>query len=211
MRIPVSIVAVVLVLFALGASLSWVATRLDILHARVSGTRETLHTQLAARSAAVLELAAGGVLDPATSLVIADAANRARTALAAAGEQGIRSPAAARAQTILTNALQVSLADPEEVAELVTGPAAHETLAEVLDAARRVSLAHRFHDDAVLLTRERRAGAGVRLFHLAGHAPLPEVVHFADAPPTGLVDILAAEPATAPRAAPAPPAAERRP
>jgi len=186
-RIPVSIVAVVLVLFAVGASLSWTATRLDLLHSRVAATRETLHAQLAARSAAVLELAAGGVLDPATSLVVADAANRARTALAAAGDQGVRSPTAARAQTVLTNALQVSLADPDEVAELASAPHARDTLAEVLDVARRVELAHQFHDDAVLLTRERRSGAVVRLFHLAGHAPLPEVVHFADAPPTGLV------------------------
>lgn len=187
MRGPVSLLLVVLVLFALGASLSWIATRLDLLHARVAGTRETLHAQLAARSAAVLELAAGGVLDPATSLVVADAANRARTALAAAGEEGVRSPTAARAQTVLTNALQVCLADPEEVAELAAEPHAAETLAEVLDVARRVELAHRFHDDAVLLTRERRGGTIVRVFHLAGHAPLPEVVHFADAPPTGLV------------------------
>jgi hypothetical protein len=204
MKIPVSIVAVVLVLFVLGASLSWIATRLDILHARVAGTRETLQTQLTSRSAAVLELAAGGVLDPATSLVVADAANRARTALTAAGEQGIRSPAAARAQSTLTNALQISLSDPDEVAELAAEPQARETLADVLDAARRVELAHRFHDDAVTLTLQRRTSAVVRIFHLAGHAPLPEIVHFADAPPTGLADILAAAPAAAPPAPTAP-------
>lgn len=189
MKVTVTIVLLVLVLVLVlcGASLSWMATRLDQLHARVANARATLHAQLALRSAAVLELAGAGVLDPATALVVADAANRARTALSRAGDQGIASPAAAREQTVLTNALQVSLGDPEAVAELGALPEARETLADVLDASRRVELAHRFHDDAVALTRERRNGAVVRIFHLAGHAPLPEAVHFADAPPTGLV------------------------
>jgi hypothetical protein len=196
MSIPISIAVVVLLLLLGGASLSWRATRLDQLHARVAGARATLHAQLALRSAAVLELAAAGVLDPATSLVVADAANRARTALSTAGDQGVASPAAARAQTVLTNALQVCLADPGEVAELGSVPEAREILADVLDASRRVELAHRFHDDAVTITRERRNSPIVRIFHLAGHAPLPEVLRFADAPPTGLIQGLpAAQPA----------------
>jgi hypothetical protein len=71
--------AVVLVLL-FGVYLSQIAGRLDRLHLRIEGARAGLELQLAQRISVVQEVAGSGVLDPATSLVLADAAAVARAA-----------------------------------------------------------------------------------------------------------------------------------
>ena len=78
MLIDVILIAVAAVL--VGVYVSWRAGRLDRLHARVDGARAALDAALVRRSSVALELAACGLLDPATSLLLAGAAHDARAA-----------------------------------------------------------------------------------------------------------------------------------
>ena len=195
MDLPLRIVLVVLVLFAFGASLSWLATRVDNLHARVDSTLATLQAELAARAASAVDLAAGGLLDPATAVVLADAATRARMALRHPNtgdpvpvwsDRPVR-PIGLAAQSALTRALHGAFDDAAGVAELAALPDAPEVLEDLLEACRRVELARRFHNDAVELARTRRRGLVIRVFRLAGHARVPQPVVFEDSVPDGLV------------------------
>ena len=56
-------------------------------------------------------------------------------------------------------------------------------LARVASSCTRVQLARRFHNDAVTDVRRVRRKWAIRLFHLAGHTPLPHTVEFDDAMP----------------------------
>src|SRR6202020_2100179 len=78
MLIDVILIAVAAVL--VGVYVSWRAGRLDRLHARVDGARAALDAALVRRSSVALELAACGLLDPATSPLRAGAAHDARAA-----------------------------------------------------------------------------------------------------------------------------------
>jgi len=203
MDVALTILVCALVLFAIGASLSWRATRLDNLHARVDVTLATLQAQLAARAASAVDLAAGGLLDPATAVLVADAATRARTALRrpSAGDpisvwsdRPVR-PVGPPAQTALTRALHSAFDDPDDVAELATAEDATEVLDDLLESCRRVELGRRFHNDAVELVRARRRAPVVRVFRLAGHARVPDPVVFDDSVPDGLLSALPPAPA----------------
>ena len=68
--VTLAVVAVVL----LGWYLSYTAARLHRLHTRVEGALAALDAQLVRRADTAVELANSGVLDPATSLLLADAA-----------------------------------------------------------------------------------------------------------------------------------------
>ncbi|HEX4831856.1 MAG TPA: hypothetical protein VH478_12280 [Trebonia sp.] len=72
------LVAALLVLVLIGTYLSWRAGRLDRLHARTDNALTALDLALVRRSASAYELAASGALDPATSLLLADAAGRTK-------------------------------------------------------------------------------------------------------------------------------------
>ncbi len=74
--------SLVVIVVLLGMYVSWTSTRLDRLHARVDAARAALDAQLVRRSAVTIELAASGLLDPASSLLLAGAAHRARAAAA---------------------------------------------------------------------------------------------------------------------------------
>ncbi|GDY67088.1 hypothetical protein SAV14893_064810 [Streptomyces avermitilis] len=67
-------------LFAIGLYLSWTAGRLDRLHARIDAARAALDAQLLRRASVAQELATAGVLDPAASIVLYEAAHAARQA-----------------------------------------------------------------------------------------------------------------------------------
>lgn len=168
------IVATVAVLF--GAYLSWTAGRIDRLHARVEAARAVLDAQLLRRSGAALDVASGGLLDPASAVLVADAATRARTLEGGEREQ---------AESDLTAALSAALDDAEFVARLRTEEGAEAALDELAAACRRVGHARRFHNDTVRSTRRLRGKALVRWFRLAGHAARPDTVEFDDSvPPT---------------------------
>ena len=67
----------VVVILLVGFYLSMTAGRLDHLHRRIDTSRLALDAQLLRRSAVCQELASSQVLDPASSLLLADAAHRA--------------------------------------------------------------------------------------------------------------------------------------
>lgn len=169
----------VVVVVLLAAYLSWTAGRVDRLHARVEAAKAVLDAQLLRRSGAALDFATGGLLDPASAMLVADAATRARTT-----DNGDRE----QAESDLTAALDAALADTQFLAELRTDDGAAAALDELGAACRRVGHARRFHNDTVRATRRLRSKVLVRWLRLAGHAPWPETVEFHDSVPRGLVD-----------------------
>ncbi|TCO42248.1 hypothetical protein EV646_11471 [Kribbella antiqua] len=154
-----SILLAVGVLLLLGAYASWTAGRLDRLHHRVEIARASLETELARRSALVAELAGTGILDPASSLLLLDAAHRARTASLDEREQR---------ESVLTRAINA------------TGCPVEPWAGELSLAMRRVQLARRFHNDIVVSTRDLRRRRLVRWFRLAGHASMPATIELED-------------------------------
>jgi len=189
--------------------LTFSATRLDRLHARVEGARSALDAQLVRRASVTLQLAASGRLDPATSLLLADAAHEAREADtdgAAVDGAAVDGPAVdgaavdgaavdgaavdgvtrEQAESDLTGALRAAFADPGLVEDLRADPLGRELLAELAAAGLRVQLARRFHNDVVRSARVVRRKRVVRYLRLAGHAPWPQTVEISDTPPETL-------------------------
>lgn len=171
------------------ASAAWrVADRLDRLHWKVAGSRTALDTQLVRRASAAVELASSGVLDPASALVVVDAAYVALDGAGAADQaaelDGL--PAAREdAESNLSAALRQALGGPQEVANLWDGPAA-ESAAALAGAWYRATLARRFHNDAVVQALRMRRRRSVRWARLSGRAPAPRTVELDDRMPEGL-------------------------
>jgi hypothetical protein len=174
--------------------LTFSATRLDRLHARVEGARSALDAQLVRRASVTLQLAASGRLDPATSLLLADAAHEAREADidGAAPDGGAADGSTAdgltreQAESDLTSALRAAFADPEPVEDLRADPLGRDLLRELAAAGLRVQLARRFHNDVVRSARVVRRKRVVRYLRLAGHAPWPQTFEISDTPPETL-------------------------
>lgn len=169
------LVALVL-LTAAGWYLSFTAVRLDRLHARVDSSRAVLSARLAQRAATAGELATSGLLDPASALLLADAA-------AAAGDAP--RPEREIAQSSLTEALAAVLS-PEAVADVRAEESGSALLAELEAACARAEMARRFHNDAVAQTLRVRRKHVVRWARLAGHTQLPATVELDDAVPATL-------------------------
>jgi hypothetical protein len=136
-----------------------------------------LDAQLLRRSGAALDVATGGLLDPASAVLVADAATRARTLEGEDREQ---------AESDLTAALSAALEDAEFVAQLRMEQGAEAALDELAAACRRVGHARRFHNDTVRSTRRLRGKVLVRWLRLAGHAPWSETVELDDSVPPAL-------------------------
>jgi hypothetical protein len=168
MLIDVILIAVAAVL--VGVYVSWRAGRLDRLHARVDTARAALDAALVRRSSVALELAASGLLDPATSLLLAGAAHDARSA----GEP------TELAESDLTRALRAVLSQPEFRASMAGQEGAEELLAELEAAAHQVFLARKFYNDVVAATRAARRRWLARVLGLAGGAALPEFFEMDD-------------------------------
>jgi len=165
-----TILLVIVAVAIIGVYVSWTAGRLDRLHARVEAARAALDAALLRRSAVALELAASGLLDPATSLLLASVAHDARSAL--------NGPELA--QSDLTRALRAVFGQPGFRASLNGVDGAEELLTELESAAHQVFLARKFYNDAVAATRDARRRPLVRLLRLAGGAPLPEFFEIED-------------------------------
>ena len=168
---------VLLVLF--GLYLSMTAGRLDALHRRIDTSELALAAQLLRRSSVCVELASSQLLDPASSLVLAEAAHEARTS----ADRGVDEQALAESN--LTAALLAAL-EPEDIAEIAESPQGADMLEELAAAGRRVELSRRFHNDAVRACRQLRRQRTVRLFRLAGHTPWPDTFEMDDSMPEGL-------------------------
>ncbi|MFF1820124.1 hypothetical protein ACFVWG_22665 [Kribbella sp. NPDC058245] len=159
MKVTTALLALAVMALLFSAYASWTAGRLDRLHHRVELARAALETELARRAALVAELAGAGVLDPASSLLLLDAAHRARTAEPEDREQR---------ESALTRAVNA------------TGTAVEPWSGELALAMRRVQLARRFHNDVVVSTRDLRQRRLVQWFRLAGHAPMPSTIELED-------------------------------
>src|SRR6266571_6677929 len=134
MNVVLTDVAIVVAIAVLvGFYVSWRATRLDRLNARAEAARAALDAALARRSGVALELAASGLLDPATSLLIAGAAHDARatgqleSVAASAGEAQPRE----LAESDLSRALRAAFAQPGFRVSLPGRDGADELLAEI--------------------------------------------------------------------------------
>jgi len=186
------VVAVLAAAVLVSAYLSWVARRLDRLHARVEAARAALDAQLVRRAAAAGELAAQarefGLWSAGTGESLAAAAAAARVAGPEDREV---------VENDLSRALKVALAgfpalpraDPRvDLGRLLGGGTAYDDsalsgpLAELEAAATRVVLARRFYNDGVRDTRALRSRRIIRWLHLAGHAPPPAYFEIDDTP-----------------------------
>ncbi|MFR9674093.1 hypothetical protein [Streptomyces sp. TR06-5] len=167
----------VLGLALVGVYLSWTAGRLDRLHARIDAARSALDAQLLRRASVAQELATSGLLDPAASMVLHQAAHDARQA-----QEDHREVA----ESELSQALRAVFADHAQVDEVRAAPGGEEATAELAAAVRRVPMARRFHNDAVRAARALRRHRAVRWLRLAGHAPFPLAFEMDDEPPEAL-------------------------
>ncbi len=166
--IIVILVVAAIVLF--GVYVSWRAGRLDRLHARLEAARFALDAALVRRSSVALELASSGVLDPATSVLLAEAAHDARSA--SSGRE--------MAESDLTRALRAVFGQPDFRALVAGRLGAEELLGELESAAHQVFLARKFYNDAVAATQDARRRRIVLLLRLAGTAPSPEFFEIDD-------------------------------
>jgi hypothetical protein len=166
------IVLIVLVLVLWGFYVSWRATRLDRLHNRVEAARTALDLAMERRSSVAYELASSGLLDPATSLLLADAVRRAKEAKP--DERDL-------AESDLTRALRAAFGQPEFRSSLGDRDGAAELVADVEAAAHQVFIARKFYNDVAARTIDARLRPLARVFRLAGNAPRPEFFDMDDA------------------------------
>ncbi|WP_210594249.1 hypothetical protein [Streptomyces sp. GESEQ-35] len=176
--VTATLIWILVALVVIGLYLSWTAGRLDRLHARIDATRAALDAQLLRRASVAQELATSGVLDPAASIVLYEAAHAARQA-----EEEQREVA----ESELSQALRAVFAEAQQVEAVREAPGGDGATHELTEAVRRVPMARRFHNDAVGAARRLRDHRKVRWFRLAGHAPFPMAFEMDDEPPAALL------------------------
>ena len=145
--------------------LSYSATRLDRLHHRVETSWANLDGLLQRRAAVALEIAKSEIADPASSLLLTAAAHQARDA-----QMKTRS----QAESGLSGALGLLLND----GHLVDGVIEKDLLRELSELTDKIRIAIAMHVDAVTRTQMVRAKPIIRIFRLAGRAPLPVTYEF---------------------------------
>jgi hypothetical protein len=151
-----------LVLLAL--YVTWTASRLDRLHARVDAAWAALDAQLVRRAAAARAVA--------THLEDPGAARRVDEAASAALEGTV--DGREMIENDLSRALKAALP------ALVHDDAGEAALAELETASTRVGLARSFHNTAVKETRAVRLRRMPRALRLAGHRSLPQYFEIDD-------------------------------
>ena len=145
--------------------LSFTATRLDRLHHRVETSWANLDVLLQKRAAVALEIAHSDIADPASSMLLTAAAYQARDANIQNRSQ---------AESGLSGALGLLLEDSQHLAT----SADSALLTELSGLTDKVRVAIALHTDAVARTQMVRSKFIVRLFRLAGTAPLPITYEF---------------------------------
>jgi hypothetical protein len=175
--IAAGILAIVLML----VYVSWRAGRLDRLHHRVDAARTALDLALVRRSSSAYELALSGLLDPATSLLLADAARRTKSGDGTADSNGASALRWELAESDLTRALRAAFSQPEFRESLAGTDGAQELVGEVEAAAHQVFLARKFYNDIAARTIEARRRPLARVFRLSGYAPQPAFFEMDDA------------------------------
>jgi len=174
--------AIALALLIVIWAVTGLASRLDRLHHRIAAAERALDAQLVRRASACLELVRLGVLDPAATLVIAEAAASVLEV------EGLNNSEREMGESELTQALRAGLADEKVMSQIADGELGRSIIATLASAWVRAQMARRFHNDAVTHTRRIRRKALVRLLRLAGRAPMPTTIEMDDDLPVGLGD-----------------------
>ena len=204
------IVIVVAAALQIGVYVSWRAGRIDRLHARVEMARAALDVTLLRRSSVALELATSGLLDPATSLLLAAAVHGTRPGgpggyggtgrPPSGGPRGVRGGGQPPreggsggdlppeetprprdlAESDLTRALRAAFSQPDFRSSLSGKEGADELLGEVEATAHQVFLARKFYNDMVAVTRDARRRPLARVLRLSGNARAPEFFEMDD-------------------------------
>ena len=142
--------------------LSFLATRLNRLHHRVETSWANLDGLLQRRAAVAIEIARSEISDPAASMLLTFAAHQAR-------EANLRDRS--QAETGLTGALKILL----ESSGGVTTPIEKELIEELQELTEKIKVAISMHVESVTRTQMVRRMFMIRLFRLAGSAPLPAI------------------------------------
>ena len=145
--------------------LSFLATRLDRLHHRVETSWANLDGLLQRRAAIALEIAHSEIADPASSLLLTAASYQAREATMEYRSQ---------AESGLSGALGLLLADGQSNARAPE----KALLTELSTLTNKIRVAIALHVDAVNSTHNLRGSKMIRIFRLAGTAPLPVTYEF---------------------------------
>ena len=141
--------------------LTFTASRLDRLHHRVETSWASLDALLQQRAALALEISHLPGIDPAVAMVLTQSAFLA-------GEAEIAERSEAEEGLAATIALLYETEDFQ-----IKNPGLSERISAV---TKRIEMAMQLHRETVHTTRVQRTRFLVRLFRLAGRAPLP-VVH----------------------------------
>ena len=158
---------ILLLIVLIGWYLSFSASRLDRLHHRVETSWATLDSLLQKRAALAQEIVAESNLDPATAYLISTSATAARDANIIE-RSAVESVLSEALKLVQNAALDNSLELPSEL------------LVELSDLTSKVKLAINIHLESVNATRNVRSQLIIRLFRLAGKAPLPVRYAFED-------------------------------
>jgi hypothetical protein len=150
------VVILALMLFAVWY-LSFTASRLDRLHHRVETSWGNLDAALRTRSALALEVARSNLVDPATSLLLLAAAH-----VAVIANQAERSEAEEELSRLLLSLIEEGALSSDA-----------QIFRELSQARDRLRIAIALHLEAVVRTQAQRARPIVKIFRLAGRAPLP--------------------------------------
>jgi hypothetical protein len=145
--------------------LTFLATRLDRLHHRVETSWANLDGLLQRRAAIALEITHSEIADPASAMLLTAAAYQAR-------EASIENRSIA--ESGLSGALGLLLADGQSSQR----PAEIVLLRELSELTDKIRIAIALHVEAVTRTQLVRAKLIVRIFRLAGTAPLPITYEF---------------------------------
>lgn len=160
-----STLLVILIILICAWYLSFLATRLDRLHHRVETSWANLDGLLQRRAAIALEIARSDFADPASTLLLTSAAYQAR-------EASVQDRSGA--ESALSGALALLLIDGQTHAS-----SSEKTLLEELAAlTTKIRIAISIHTDSVSSTQAVRKRVAIRLFRLAGTAPLPVTYEF---------------------------------
>lgn len=160
-----SIFLIILAFLLFAWYLSFLATRLDRLHHRVETSWANLDALLQRRAAIAIEIARSEISDPASSLLLTFAAHQARDASIKDRSQ---------AESSLAGALGILLEISENVDEVI----AKELLDELRTLNEKIEVAIALHVESVTRTQLVRSQKVIRIFRLAGRAPLPVIHEF---------------------------------
>ena len=158
-------IAVIAALAIYAWYLSFLATRLDRLHHRVETSWANLDALLQKRAAIAIEIARSDIADPASQLLLTFAAHQARDASVKDRSQ---------AESSLTGALGILL----QTADDIDSALEQELLHELIELNDRITVAIALHVESVNRTQLIRSKIFIRIFRLAGKAPLPVTYEF---------------------------------